>query len=75
MKRLQILIDEDLDADLEREARRTGRSKGSLVRDAVRRLITPLPPIQKDALWRMVGKDSFEPVPPEEIDDVVYGQP
>lgn len=73
MKRLQILIDEALDADLEREAARTGRSKGALVRDAVRRQITPLPPIEKDALWEMAGKDSFEPVPPEEIDDVVYG--
>ncbi|HLZ47453.1 MAG TPA: CopG family transcriptional regulator [Candidatus Limnocylindria bacterium] len=73
MKRLQILIDEDLDADLEREAARTGRSKGALVRDAVRRHISPLPPIREDALWRMVGKDSFEPVPPEAIDDIVYG--
>ncbi len=74
MKRLQILIDEDLDAYLEREAARTGRSKGALVRDAVRRHITPLRPIQQDALWRMVGKDSFEPVAPELIDDVVYGE-
>lgn len=73
MKRLQILIDEDLDADLEREAARTGRSKGALVRDAVRRHISPLPPIRKDALWSMVGKDSFEPVAPEAIDDIVYG--
>ena len=73
IKRLQILIDEDLDADLERESARTGRSKGALVRDAVRQLIAPLPPIRKDALWRMVGKDSFEPVPPEAIDDIVYG--
>ena len=73
MKRLQILIDEDLDADLEREAARSGRSKGALVRDAVRRQISPLSPIRKDALWRMVGKDSFEPVSPEAIDDVVYG--
>ena len=65
MKRLQILIDEDLDADLEREALRTGRSKGSLVRDAVRRHIAPLPPIRKDALWRMVGKDSFALLSPD----------
>ena len=39
----------------------------------LRQLIAPLPPIRKDALWRMVGKDSFEPVPPEAIDDIVYG--
>ena len=73
MKRLQILIDEELDASLERESERTGRSKGALVRDALRRQIAPLPPIRKDALWRMVGKDSYEPVPPEAIDDIVYG--
>jgi len=24
-------------------------------------------------LWEMVGAESFEPVPPEKIDDIVYG--
>jgi hypothetical protein len=73
MKRLQILIDEALDADLEREAARTGRSKGALVREAVRRQIKPLPPIERDALFGMAGAASFDPVRPEDIDDVVYG--
>jgi predicted transcriptional regulator len=74
MKRLQILIDEDLDADLEREASRSGRSKGALVRDALRRQIKAAGPIERDSIFEMAGAASFEPVPPEEIDDVVYGE-
>jgi Arc/MetJ family transcription regulator len=73
MKRLQILIDEDLDADLEREASRSGRSKGALVRDALRRQMKPAGSIERDAIFDLAGKASFEPVPPEQIDDVVYG--
>jgi len=72
MKRLQILIDEDLDAELERVSRKTGRSKGALVREAVRSQIKARALLERDALWEMVGKDSFEPVSPKEIDDVVY---
>ena len=72
MKRLQILIDEDLDAALERVSRRTGRSKSALVREAVRSQMEARLLPERDALWEMVGKDSFEPVSPKEIDDVVY---
>ena len=72
MKRLQILIDEDLDAALERVSKRTGRSKGALVREAVRSQMEVRPLPERDALWEMVGKDSFEPVSNKEIDDVVY---
>ena len=72
VKRLQILIDADLDAALERVSRRTGRSKGALVREAVRGHIKARPAPERDALWEMVGKDSFEPVSPKEIDDIVW---
>ncbi len=72
VKRLQILIEEDLDAELDRVSKRTGRSKGAVVRDAVRRQLRPRPPVKRDALWEMVGKDSFEPVSPKEIDEIVY---
>jgi hypothetical protein len=69
MKRLQILIDEELDEALEREARRTGASKASLIRDYVReRLATP-PPLESDPLLQAVGQDDYDPVP---IDEVVY---
>ena len=35
MKRLQILIDEELDAALDRQARAEGRSKAALIRQYV----------------------------------------
>ena len=72
MKRLQILIDEDLDAELDRVAAQTGRSKGALVRDAVRRQLKPLPPLEQDPLWELAGAASFDPVPADKIDEVVY---
>jgi hypothetical protein len=73
VKRLQILI--DLNAALERVSRRTGRSKSALVPDAVRGHINARPAPERDALWEMVGRASFEPVLPKEIDDIVYDGP
>jgi hypothetical protein len=70
MKRLQILIEEDLDAELERVAAETGTSKAALIRKFVREHLRPLPPLSADPLSRMIGTDSFEPVP---VDEVLYG--
>lgn len=69
MKRLQIMIEEDLDLALERAARETGQSKAALIRQFVRERIQPLPPLSADPISRMVGVDDYEPTP---IDDVVY---
>ena len=69
MKRLQIMIDEDLDAELERLAAETGTSKAALIRRFVREHIRPLPPLSADPVARMAGTDSFEPA---SIDEVVY---
>jgi Ribbon-helix-helix protein, copG family len=69
MKRLQILIEEDLDAALERTSRAEKRSKAALIRQYVRERLKPLPPLEADPLWQMVGIDDYEPEP---IDDVVY---
>ncbi len=69
MKRLQILIDEELDAALERKARGEGRSKAALIRQYVRERVKHLPPLETDPLWKLVGADGFEPEP---IDAVVY---
>ena len=71
MKRLRIWIDDDVDAELARRKRRTGHSKAELIRDALRRELLPL--LEEDPLWEMAGAESFEPVPPEKIDDIVYG--
>ena len=69
MKRLQIMIDEDLDLALDQLARETGKSKAALIREFVRERIQPLPPLSADPVGRMVGVDDFEPAP---IDDIVY---
>lgn len=74
VKRLQIMIDVDLDTILERMARDEGTSKAALIRRFVRERVAPPPPIDDDSLWQMVGIDSYEPVPGETIDDVVYGR-
>jgi hypothetical protein len=69
MKRLQIMIDEDLDDALERLAAEEGVSKAALVRRFVRDRLHPLPPLTADSLSRFSGTASF---PPEPVDDVVY---
>lgn len=69
MKRLQIMIDEDLDAELGRRASRERTSKAALIRTYVRERVHPLPPIEEDPLWEMVGADDAEPA---RVDDVVY---
>ena len=69
MKRLQIMIDEDLDEALARIALREGTSKAALIRRYVRAQVTSLPPIGADPIGQMVGADDFDPGP---IDDVVY---
>ena len=70
VKRLQILMDEDLDSELERVAAATGRSKSALIREFVRQHLAPLPPLERDPLFKLAGKASFEPAP---VDEVVYG--
>ena len=69
MKRLQIMIEQDLDAALERESSVEGVSKAAIIRRVVRDALLPLPPIEDDPLARMIGVDDFEPT---EIDAVVY---
>lgn len=69
MKRLQIMLDEDLDGGLDRLAREERVSKATLVRRFVRAGLEPLPPLEDDPLSAMVGVDSF---PPEPVNSVVY---
>ncbi|HSL84344.1 MAG TPA: CopG family transcriptional regulator [Thermoanaerobaculia bacterium] len=70
MKRLQVMIEEELDAALARKAGVEGTSKAALIRRYVRERLKPLPPPEADPLWQMAGVDDYEP---EAIDDVVYG--
>lgn len=70
MKRLQIMIEDDLDGARERLAVEQRTSKAALVRRYVRDRIRPLPALDTDPLLLMAGADSFDPAP---VDYVVYG--
>ena len=69
MKRLQILIEEELDAALERQAETERTSKAALIRRYVGERLRELPPLSADPLSQMIGTDEFEP---EAVDRVVY---
>lgn len=71
MKRLQILIDEELDAALERQASEEGTSKAALIRRYVGERLRPLPPLESDPIWEIVGMVRGEPV--DDIDEYLYG--
>lgn len=69
MKRLQIMLEEELDEALTRHAAKAGVSKAAIVRQCVRAWLQPLPPLDSDPITRMIGADDAEPA---DIDDVVY---
>ncbi|MGH2727888.1 MAG: CopG family transcriptional regulator [Actinomycetota bacterium] len=71
MKRLQIMIEEDLDGALERLAAKEGTSKAALIRRYVRERLKPLPPLEADPLWQLAGTTSFEPAA---VDEIVYDE-
>jgi Ribbon-helix-helix protein, copG family len=73
VRRLQIMIDEDLDEALARQAREEGTSKAALIRRYVRERIKPLPPIEEDPLWEIKGMVQGGPDDSLSVDDVVYG--
>jgi hypothetical protein len=73
MKRLQIMIEEELDDALDRQARREGTSKAALIRRYVGERLRPLPPIEEDPLWDLVGLVEGDAGDSSSIDDVVYG--
>jgi hypothetical protein len=68
MRRIQVVIDPDLDDRLEREASARGISKSALVRVSVEHeLLEPF----DNGLWKMPTFDDVEPV--ENIDEFLYG--
>ncbi len=71
MKRLQIMIEEELDAALGRQAAEEGVSKAALIRRYVAERVRPLPPLHEDPLWELVGSVDAEPV--RDIDEYLYG--
>ncbi len=67
VKRLQIMIDEDLDAELQRRASAERRSKAALIRESLRRTLRPLPPLEADPLSELTGACEFQPAHHDEI--------
>lgn len=75
MRRFQILLDEELDDALEWQAAQESVSKAELLRRYARERLKPLPPIEEDPLWELVGiyddpNDSGEAI---DVDDIIYG--
>ena len=66
------MIEEELDEALGREARKEGTSKAALIRGYVRANIKPLPPLEEDPLWDLVGMDKGSPDDSMSVNDVVY---
>lgn len=69
MKRLQIMLDEELDEALTQHAARTGVSKAAIVRQCLRAQLNPLPPLDSDPITRMISADDVESA---DVDNVVY---
>ena len=62
------MLDEDLYAELVRRSAVEGRSMAAVVRDALRKTIPPLPPLEEDPIGGMVGADpDAEPI--EDLDE------
>jgi hypothetical protein len=73
VKRLQIMIDEELDAALGVQAEREGVSKAALIRRYVGERLRPSPISKDDPIWDIVGmiKDGGSD-DSSRIDEVVY---
>jgi hypothetical protein len=75
MKRLQISIEPELDAAVERRAEEEGLSKAEVIRRCVRERVKPLPSIEEDPLFKLFMEPVMggDPDSSVTIDDVVYG--
>ena len=73
MRRLQLLMDEDLDDALERKAREEGTSKAALVRQYVGDRLRPLPQLEDDPLLNFMGSVEGGEDDSASIDEIVYG--
>jgi hypothetical protein len=72
VKRLQIMIEEELDDALARQAAEEGVSKAALIRRYVGERLRPLPAYDEDPLRQLIGfAGDAEPV--DDIDEFLYG--
>ena len=73
MKRLQIMIEEDLDEALSRQAAKEKVSKAALLRRYARERLKPLPPLEEDPIFGLFGMVEGGPNDSQLVDDIVYG--
>ena len=73
MKRLQIMIEEDLDEALSRQAAKEKVSKAALLRRYARERLKPLPPLDEDPIFGLFGLVEGGPNDSQLVDDIVYG--
>jgi hypothetical protein len=71
LRRVQLMLDDDLDERVESRAKIEGISKSEVVRRILRAEFPVLPPIEEDPIWDLVGADPH--AEPANVDDVVYG--
>jgi hypothetical protein len=73
VKRLQIMIEEDVDAALARQASEEGVSKAALIRRYVGERLRPLPALADDPLLGLVALVEGSRDDSVSVDEVVYG--
>ncbi len=71
LKRVQLMLDDDLDERIAFRAKVEGISRSEVVRRILRAEFPTLPPLHEDPIWEMVGADPD--AEPANVDDVVYG--
>ena len=73
MRRIQLVMDPDLDDRLEREAAERGISKSALVRDCLRRELSAEPFDNGLLALLELSKQAADIEPVEDIDEYLYG--
>jgi hypothetical protein len=73
VKRLQIMIEEDLDDALALQAEREGVSKAALIRRYVAERLRPRAISKDDPIWDIVGMVSGSGDDSMRVNEVVYG--
>lgn len=68
-----MMLDEELDEALGRQAAAEGVSKAELLRRYARQRVRPLPPIHEDPLWGLVGTVEGAADDSSSIDEALYG--
>jgi hypothetical protein len=71
LRRVQLMLDDDLDERIAFRAKVEGISKSEVVRRILRAEFPALPPLHEDPIWEMVGAAGH--AEPANVDDVVYG--